>query len=136
MTRHDLAHMCPPFPADRGLGYLLPPPFIFNFYIPEESIALGIQKDGVIVTKTIHDASSIVAQQDWDSDSMSLKIAKRGHTWSFYTHQGLVGSVTANIQNDKVGMGVKTLDVLPDGAGCPGPITGIGKFDYFKIEEK
>ena len=98
-----------------------------------------VQGDGLIVTKTINDSSSIVTEQAWSSDKATLKIAKRGNTWNFYTVQGLLGSVTASFADQKVGMGVKSFDVVPFGMKhdyCGSPHLGVGKFDYFKVEAK
>lgn len=95
------------------------------------------QEDGLILTVTVDGASSIVAIDDYPEDFVFLKIDKytgfpNGYRFFWKRENGepwqYMFAVLFTFENDRVGMGVKTLDVFPN-PGFP----GRANFDYFLI---
>lgn len=94
-----------------------------------------IQGDGLIVTTTINNNSSIKIEKPLDEDFAFLKIERRGNKWSCYWKLQYDDSwehlttITVNLEAHEVGLGLKTLDVSP-------PNSGKANFDFFLIEER
>jgi hypothetical protein len=91
--------------------------------------------NGLMVTKTVGDTSSIVAGSDLTEDFVFLRIEKEGDDWKFYRklqHDDtwdLLTTVELALRDHKVGMGVKTFDLDPPAAinSCQ------ANFDFFLI---
>lgn len=93
-----------------------------------------IRRDGLIVTKTDNNVSTIEAEESMSSDSVFLKIKKEGSNWKFYWRRQNgeawhnLATIPMTMGPHNVGMGVKTFDFSPH---LYGPATAY--FDYFMI---
>jgi hypothetical protein len=91
--------------------------------------------NGLMVTKTVGGASSIVAGSGLAEDFVFLRIKKDGDEWKFYwklQHDdawNLLTTVKLPLKGHEVGMGVKTFDLDPPSAtnSCQ------AYFDFFSI---
>lgn len=95
-----------------------------------------VQGDGLIVTKTEDDSSSIVEQSTIFSDFMFLKIKKTGDNWKFYSkteyaeNWQILADFDMRMEDHEIGIGVKTFDIEP----LQGSEPAKAYFDFLSIE--